>query len=62
MPVDVRRDYRADDAGRDQRQQRADCDQPLPVASLLRFGPPNLAACIWIDGLEDIPGWQGVEN
>jgi hypothetical protein len=42
--VDVRRDHRADDAGRDQRQQRADCDQPPPVASLLRFGPPNPAA------------------
>jgi hypothetical protein len=42
--VDVRRDHRADDAGRDQRQQRADCDQAPPVASFLRFGPPNLAA------------------
>jgi hypothetical protein len=60
--VDVRCDHRADDAGRDQRQQCADCDQPPPVASLLRFGPPNLAACIWIDRLEDIPGRQGVEN
>jgi hypothetical protein len=58
----VRCDHGADDAGRDQRQQRADCDQPSPVTPLLRFGPPNLAACIWIDGLEDIPGWQGVEN
>jgi len=62
VPVDVRRDHRADNAGCDQRQQRPDCDQPPPVASLLRFGPPNLAACIRIDGLEDIPGRQGVEN
>ena len=53
---------RADDAGRDQREQRAGCDQPLPVASLLRLGPPKLAAGIGIDGLEDIPGRQGVEN
>jgi len=60
--VDVRRDHRADDAGRDQRQQRADCDQPPPVASPVRFGPPKLSARIRIDGLEDIPGWQGVEN
>jgi hypothetical protein len=60
--VDVRRDHGPDDAGRDQCQQRADRDQPPPVAPLLRFGPPKLAACIRIDRLEDIPGWQGVEN
>jgi hypothetical protein len=60
--VDVCGDHGADDAGRDQRQQRADCDQPPPVASPLRFHPPKLAACIRIDRLEDIPGRQGVEN
>ena len=62
VPVDVRRDHAADDAGRDQREQRAGGDQPPLVASLLRFGPPHLGAGVRIDRLEDIPGRQGVEN
>jgi hypothetical protein len=60
--VHVRRDHGADDSCRDQREQRTDRDQPLPVAALLRFCAPKLAASIRVDRLEDIPGGQGVEN